>query len=46
MSVMIIWVLTGVLLYVAVDRIIHPDYDIDADTMIIISGVGVAMNIA
>ena len=41
-----IWILTGVLLYAAIDRLIHPNYDIDADTMIIISGIGVAMNIA
>lgn len=30
----------------AIDRIIHQDYDIDADTMIIVSGIGVVMNIA
>jgi len=46
LSVLIIWILTGILMYVAVDRLIHPDYDIDADTMIIIAGIGVAMNIA
>jgi len=46
LSVLMIWILTGVLLYAAIDRLIHPNYDIDADTMIIISGIGVAMNIA
>lgn len=30
----------------AIDRIVHQDYDIDADTMIIVSCVGVVMNIA
>lgn len=30
----------------AIDRIIHQDYDIDADTMIIVSTIGVVMNIA
>ena len=46
MSVLIIWILTGVLLYMAVDRLVHPDYDIDADAMIIVSVIGVVMNIA
>ena len=41
-----IWILTGVLIYLAIDRIIHQEYDIDADTMIIVSGIGVVMNIA
>lgn len=45
-SILVIWVLTGVLIYMAIDRIIHQDYDIDADTMIIVSTVGVVMNIA
>lgn len=45
-SILVIWILTGVLIYLAIDRIIHKDYDIDADTMIIISTIGVVMNIA
>lgn len=45
-SVLIIWILTGILIYMAIDRIVHQDYDIDAGTMIIVSSVGVAMNIA
>lgn len=45
-SVLVIWILTGVLIYLAIDRIIHQDYDIDANTMIIVSTIGVVMNIA
>ena len=33
-SIIVIWVLTGVLLYVAVQRIIDNDYDVEPDTMI------------
>ncbi len=46
MSVLIIWVLTGVLVYMAAYRLVDQSYDIDADAMIIVSGVGVAMNVA
>lgn len=45
-SVLVIWIVTGVLIYMAIDRIIHPDYEINADTMIIVSSIGVVMNIA
>uniref|UniRef100_L7M7D9 Putative zn2+ transporter n=1 Tax=Rhipicephalus pulchellus TaxID=72859 RepID=L7M7D9_RHIPC len=45
LSVVFIWVLTGILVYTAVQRIYHDDYDIDADIMLIVSGTGVAMNI-
>ena len=34
------------MIYLAIDRIIHQDYDIDANTMIIVSSIGVIMNIA
>lgn len=44
-SVVFIWVLTGILVYTAAQRIYHDDYDIDADIMLIVSGTGVAMNI-
>lgn len=44
-SVQIIWILSGVLIYEAVKRVIHPDYHIDADLMLIIAGIGVAVNI-
>ncbi|XP_015761455.1 PREDICTED: zinc transporter 2-like [Acropora digitifera] len=44
-SVLIIWVLTGVLVYLAVLRVITPDFEIKADIMLITAGVGLAVNI-
>lgn len=44
-SVLMIWVVTGILVYLAVQRIITADYEIDATVMLITSGVGVLVNI-
>lgn len=44
-SVLLIWVVTGVLVYLAVQRIITGAYEIDAVIMLITSAVGVAVNI-
>ena len=44
-SVLIIWVLTGVLVYEAVLRVIHRDYDIDPNIMLITACVGVFVNV-
>eukprot|EP00731_Ephydatia_muelleri_P013406 Em0007g716a len=44
-SVLIIWVLTGVLVYEAILRIINQDYEIDADIMLITACGGVFVNI-
>ncbi|KAK3731840.1 hypothetical protein QZH41_020201 [Actinostola sp. cb2023] len=44
-SVLIIWVLTGVLVYLAVLRVITQDFEINADIMIITAGVALAINI-
>lgn len=44
-SVFMIWFLTGILVYLAIIRIINNDFEIDADVMIIIAGSGVAVNI-
>ncbi|XP_074622933.1 proton-coupled zinc antiporter SLC30A2-like isoform X1 [Acropora palmata] len=44
-SVLIVWVLTGVLVYLAVLRVITPDFEIKADIMLITAGVGLAVNI-
>ena len=44
-SVLMIWVVTGILVYVAIQRIIKGDYEIDATIMLITSGVGVGVNI-
>jgi len=44
-SVLLIWVLTGVLVYMAIFRIINQDYEIDADVMLITAACGLAVNI-
>ncbi|XP_076043087.1 proton-coupled zinc antiporter SLC30A2-like isoform X2 [Oratosquilla oratoria] len=44
-SVLIIWVITGILVYAAAERVVSMDFQVEADTMIIVSGVGVAINI-
>ncbi|XP_063676834.1 proton-coupled zinc antiporter SLC30A2-like [Bolinopsis microptera] len=45
MSVFTIWVVTGILLYLAVLRIINPDYELDANPMLITACLGVFVNI-
>ncbi|XP_040612320.1 zinc transporter 2 isoform X1 [Mesocricetus auratus] len=44
-SVLSIWVVTGVLVYLAVQRLISGDYEIKGGTMLITSGCAVAVNI-
>ena len=45
-SVLIIWVITGVLFYEAVQRVIDPDrFKIEADIMLITSCIGVYVNV-
>lgn len=44
-SVLLIWVVTGVLVYMAVQRIISKQYEIDADIMLITAAVGVGVNV-
>ncbi|KFW09638.1 Zinc transporter 8, partial [Eurypyga helias] len=44
-SVIIIWMVTGVLTYLASMRLLHPDYDIDATVMLITSACAVLANI-
>ncbi|KAJ8885859.1 hypothetical protein PR048_012065 [Dryococelus australis] len=44
-SVLMIWIVTGILLYAAVLRIIYKDFKIEAEIMLITSGLGVAVNI-
>lgn len=44
-SVLLIWVVTGILVYMAVQRIMYKDFEIDAPIMLITSGVGVVVNI-
>ena len=44
-SVLMIWVVTGVLVYMAVLRVISMEFEIDAKVMLITSGLGVLVNI-
>ncbi|NXH85816.1 ZNT8 protein, partial [Edolisoma coerulescens] len=45
MSMVIVWMVTGVLTYLACLRLLHPDYDIDATVMLITSACAVLANI-
>ncbi|XP_013009630.2 proton-coupled zinc antiporter SLC30A2 isoform X1 [Cavia porcellus] len=45
LSVLSIWVVTGVLVYLAVERLISGDYEIEGGTMLITSGSAVVVNI-
>ncbi|OCT81606.1 zinc transporter 2 [Xenopus laevis] len=44
-SVFSIWIVTGVLVYLATARIINNDYDIDGNVMLITSGCAVGVNV-
>lgn len=44
-SVLMIWIVTGILFYLAVERIIHKDFELDVTVMLITSAVGVAINL-
>lgn len=44
-SVLIIWVITGILVYAAIQRVITMEFEVQADTMIIVAAIGVVMNI-
>lgn len=45
LSVLLIYILTGILLCEAVQRTIKQDFSIDGDVMLITAAVGVAVNI-
>ncbi|KFZ49056.1 Zinc transporter 8, partial [Podiceps cristatus] len=45
MSMIIVWMVTGVLTYLASMRLLHSDYDIDATVMLITSACAVLANI-
>lgn len=45
LSILCVWVVTGVLVYLACERLLYPDYQIHATVMIIVSGCAVAANI-
>ncbi|XP_015109420.1 zinc transporter 2 isoform X2 [Diachasma alloeum] len=44
-SVLLIWVVTGILFYLAIERIINKDFELDAEVMLITSAIGVAVNL-
>lgn len=44
-SVLTIWVVTGILVYIAIERIIENHYDIDPEVMLITSAFGVLVNL-
>ncbi|KAI4893407.1 hypothetical protein NFI96_033625 [Prochilodus magdalenae] len=44
-SVMSIWIVTGVLVYLAIERIVKNDYDIEGQVMLLTSGCAVVVNI-
>ncbi|KAL5015535.1 hypothetical protein ScPMuIL_009805 [Solemya velum] len=44
-SILMLWVITGVLAYMAVLRIVDDDYEINATVMLITAGCGVAFNL-
>jgi len=46
LSIIGVWILTVLVLYFAVERILNPnDFEIDADTMLVVAIVGVFVNI-
>jgi cation diffusion facilitator family transporter len=44
-SVLMIWVITGILVYIAIQRLINKQYEIEATIMLITAGIGVLVNI-
>lgn len=44
-SVLLIWVVTGILVYMAIQRLLFGNFQIDAVVMLIMSGIGLAVNI-
>lgn len=44
-SVISIWIVTGALVYLAIERIVRSDYEIDGRVMLITSGCAVVVNI-
>ena len=45
LSVLMIWVVTGILVYMAVLRVINQEFEINSEVMLITSGLGVLVNI-
>ena len=45
-SVLLIWVVTGILVYMAIERLTTGNFEVNATIMLITSGIGVLVNIA
>jgi zinc transporter 2 len=45
LSILLLWVLTGIVVYMAIKRIISNDYEINATVMLIVAACGVAFNL-
>ncbi|KAI3382990.1 hypothetical protein SNEBB_010648 [Seison nebaliae] len=45
LSIFLIWLVTGILVYEGVERIIHKSYDINTDIMLITSTIGIVFNL-
>jgi Co/Zn/Cd efflux system component len=44
-SVLMIWVITGILVYIAIQRLINKDYGVEQTIMLISAGIGVLINL-
>lgn len=44
-SILMIWVVTGILCYIATERIIENDFEIQSEVMVITAAIGVVVNI-
>lgn len=44
-SVISIWIVTGALVYLAIERIVRNDYEIEGNVMLVTSGCAVIVNI-
>ncbi|XP_072022025.1 LOW QUALITY PROTEIN: proton-coupled zinc antiporter SLC30A2-like [Amphiura filiformis] len=44
-SLLVIWVLTGILVYMAIERIIHNEYEVDGKIMLVTAVIGLFVNI-
>lgn len=44
-SVLVIWLVTGVLVFMAIERIRIGQYDVESDTMVVVASLGVCINI-
>ncbi|XP_040568138.1 proton-coupled zinc antiporter SLC30A2 [Lepeophtheirus salmonis] len=44
-SVLMIWVVTGILVYMAINRVINQEFELDVKIMLLTSGIGVLFNL-